>query len=85
LDASGVAAVLKAAETSRYYPALVLIAATGLRKGECLALRWDSDVVNLDEGWLKIRKTVGRVGTRSFSPNLRRSGHGGRFPCPPLS
>ena len=32
-------AVLRAAETSRYHPALVLIAATGLRKGEALALR----------------------------------------------
>ena len=63
LDASGVAAVLKAAEGSRYYPALVLIAATGLRRGECLALRWDSDVLNLDEGWLKVRKTIGRAGT----------------------
>jgi integrase len=62
LDASGVAAVLKAAEGSRYCAALVLIAATGLRKGECLALRWDSDVLNLDEGWLKVRKTLGRVG-----------------------
>lgn len=62
LDASGVAAVLKAAEGSRYHTALVLIASTGLRKGECLALRWDSDVLNLDEGWLKVRKTLGRVG-----------------------
>jgi integrase len=61
LDGSGVAAVLKAAEASRYYPALVLIAATGLRKGECLALAWDPSVLNLDDGWLKVRKTVGRV------------------------
>ena len=37
LDADGVAALLRAAESSRYYPALVLIAATGLRKGEALA------------------------------------------------
>ena len=62
MDADGVAAVLRAAETSRYYPALVLIAATGLRKGEALALSWDPGIVNLDEGWLKVRKTVGRVG-----------------------
>jgi integrase len=53
---------LKAAEVSRYHPALVLIAATGLRKGEALALSWDKSIVNLDEGWLKVRKTVGRVG-----------------------
>ncbi len=62
LDADGVAALLRAAQASRYYPALVLIAATGLRKGEALALSWDSSVVNLDEGWLRVRRTVGRVG-----------------------
>ena len=65
LDADGVAALLRAAETSRYYPALVLIAATGLRKGEALALSWDTSIVNLDEGWLKVRKTLGRVGARA--------------------
>lgn len=64
LDAGDVTAILKAAESSRYYPALVLIASTGLRKGECLALRWDSDVLNLDEGWLKVRRTLGRIGDR---------------------
>ena len=33
----------------RYQPALVLIAATGLRRrGEALALHWKFDVVNLD-------------------------------------
>ena len=75
LDGSGVAAVLKAAETSRYYPALVLIAATGLRKGEALALRWDTSVVNLDEGWLKVRSTLGRVGGAlvSSEPKTERS------------
>jgi integrase len=75
LDASGVAAVLRAAQTSRYYPALVLIAATGLRKGEALALSWDTNVVNLDEGWLKVRKTLGRISTQLvFSePKTERS------------
>ena len=62
LEGVDVAALLKAAESSRYHSALVLIAATGLRKGECLALSWDRSIVNLDEGWLKVRKTVGRVG-----------------------
>jgi integrase len=62
LGASDVASVLKAAETSRYYAALVLIASTGLRRGEALALSWDTSIVNLDEGWLRVRKIVGRVG-----------------------
>ncbi len=41
LDVNAVAAVLKHAEHSRYHPALVLIASTGLRKGEALGLPWD--------------------------------------------
>ena len=53
LDAHDVAVVLRAAEASRYHPALVLIASTGLRKGEALALRWDR--VDLDAGTLKGR------------------------------
>ena len=40
--------VLVAAQVSQYHPALVLIASTGLRKGEALALRWDR--VGLDAG-----------------------------------
>jgi integrase len=59
LDADGVAAVLKAAEASRYHAALVLIASTGLRKGEALALRWDR--VDLDTGTLRVAATIGRV------------------------
>lgn len=75
LDASGVAAILRAAQSSRYYPALALIVATGLRKGEALALRWDKDVLNLDEGWLKVRQTVSRInGALVFSePKTDRS------------
>ena len=75
LDDADVTAVLRAAEASRYHPALVLIAATGLRKGEALALSWDTNIVNLDEGWLKVRKTLGRVGTQLvFSePKTERS------------
>jgi integrase len=78
LEAADVVALLKAAESSRYHAALVLIAATGLRKGECLALRWDGDVLNLDEGWLKVRETLGRVGNELVfsdpkTPRARRT------------
>jgi integrase len=48
-----------------------------------LALSWDKSVVNLDEGWLKVRKTVGRVGkTLVFSePKTERSRR--TVPLPP--
>jgi integrase len=40
LGADTVASVLRAAEGLRYRPVLVLIAATGLRRGEALGLAW---------------------------------------------
>src|SRR4029079_19108269 len=40
LSARDVAAVLRAAQSSRYHAALVLIAATAVRRGECLGLSW---------------------------------------------
>ncbi len=54
------AAVLEAAEGLRYRPVLVLIAATGLRRGEALALRWEH--VNLKDGSCKVAATLSRVG-----------------------
>lgn len=73
LDADEVTAVLRAAETSRYYPALVLIAATGLRKGEALALSWDA--VDLDAGTLRVAATISRIGGRLLitEPKTARS------------
>jgi integrase len=62
LDAGEVAAVLKAAEGSRYYAALALIASTGMRRGEALALRWED--VDLDAGVLRVCSTVTRIGKR---------------------
>lgn len=54
-----VAAVLRAAAGSRYYLALVIVAGTGLRKGELLALRWSD--VDLDAGTLTVRGTLARI------------------------
>jgi len=62
LDADAVGAVLRHAEASRCHAAPVLIASTGLRKGEALALRWER--VDLDAGTLKVAATLGRVGDR---------------------
>lgn len=60
LDSGDVAAVLKASQGLRHHNVLLLIAATGLRRGEALGLHWRH--VNLDEGWLKVRSTLRRVG-----------------------
>jgi len=60
LSPDQVAALLNAAKTSRYHPAFVLLAATGLRRGEALALTWAD--VDLDTGVLRVRGTLARVG-----------------------
>jgi integrase len=59
LDPQRVTQLLAAAESSRYHTALVLIATTGLRRGEALALRWSD--VDLDAGVLRVRETVQRI------------------------
>jgi len=59
LPADTVTALLRAAEPSRHYPALVLIAGTGIRRGEAAALAWDA--VDLDAGTMRIAATMSRV------------------------
>ncbi|MGV0069431.1 tyrosine-type recombinase/integrase [Mycobacterium colombiense] len=51
--------LLLCADGLRYRNVLVLIAATGLRRGEALALRWSD--VDLDAESLVVRGTLGRV------------------------
>jgi integrase len=55
LSPGDVTALLRAAQPSRYYSALVLVALTLLRRGEALALRWDR--VDLDRGVLEVAAT----------------------------
>ncbi len=76
LTAADVAALLKAAEGLRYRPVLALIAATGLRRGEALALRWEH--VNMKDGTLRVAATLSRVGaalviSEPKSPRSRRT------------
>jgi integrase len=52
--------LLLCAEGLRYRNVLALIAATGMRRGEALALHWDQ--VDLNKGVLLVRGTLGRVG-----------------------
>ena len=59
LSPAQVLALLSQLEGSRYYPVLRLIATTGIRKGEALALRWAD--LDLETGLLKVRGTLSRV------------------------
>lgn len=73
LDNSALLAVLAAAEGSRYYPVVALIATTGLRRGEALALTWDR--VDLVKGTVTVAATLGRIGNRLLisEPKSERS------------
>lgn len=66
---------------SRYYPVLAVLAATGMRRGECLALSWDT--VDLDAGTARIVATVGAVGGELLfsTPKTARSRR--TVPLPP--
>lgn len=73
ISAADMAKVLKAAEGLRYRDVVVLIASTGLRRGEALALSWQH--VNLEAGTLRVEGTLGRVGGRLLitEPKTKRS------------
>ncbi|MGC5248182.1 tyrosine-type recombinase/integrase [Gordonia sp. DT219] len=62
ISATDLTALLRATEASRYHRAIVLVAGTGLRRGEACALGWDD--LDLTEGLLRVRGTVSRVGGR---------------------
>jgi integrase len=67
LDPDAVTALLAAAQGSRHHTALALIASTGLRRGEALALAWDH--VDLDAGQLSVTGTLARIdGELAVSP-----------------
>lgn len=66
------AEILRFAEGDRLYPMVVVAQATGLRQSEVLGLRWAD--LDLDEGWLHLRRQLGRAGMlREFkTPAARR-------------
>ena len=59
LSIAEVASLLEATKKSRYAPLLRLLVATGLRRGEALALRWSD--VDLTNGLLRVRGTLSRA------------------------
>lgn len=60
LTAAEVTSLLDAAKRTRDYAALALIAATGLRRGEALALKWTD--VDFEAATLRVRGTLARIG-----------------------
>lgn len=59
LPAADVARLLDAAKGLRYYVAVLLMASTGLRRGEVAGLLWSD--VDLDKAELSVRHTLSRV------------------------
>lgn len=59
LSRAEVTDVLRCAEGMRYHLALMLIAVTGLRRGEALGLTWES--VDLERGELRVASTLSRI------------------------
>lgn len=59
LPAADVARLLDAAKDLRYYVAVLLMATTGLRRGEVAGLRWSD--IDLTKGELRVRNTLSRV------------------------
>ncbi|RBY78777.1 hypothetical protein DQ238_12010 [Geodermatophilus sp. TF02-6] len=60
LTPAQLADLLSAASETRYAPLFALLALTGLRRGEALALRWPD--IDLDKGTLRVRGTLSRIG-----------------------
>ena len=59
LPAADVVRLLDAARELRYYVAVALMAATGLRRGEVSGLAWSD--IDLSKGELRVRHTLSRV------------------------
>lgn len=64
LPTADVKRLLQAAEKSRYHAVLTLIAGTGLRKGEALALTWAD--IDFAASTLRVRGTLSRVGKQKI-------------------
>jgi integrase len=76
LSAAQVTTVLAAARQKSFYPHLVLLLATGMRRGELMGLQWGD--VDLDQSSLRIERAVEKTkkhGLRIKSPKTK---HGRR-------
>jgi integrase len=60
LDADQIATVLAAIKGDRLYPIAALAIATGMRRGELLALQWRD--VDLERGVLSVKRSLEQTG-----------------------
>ncbi len=73
LNNDELARLLQRARATRYYPAILLAATTGMRRGEVLAVRWRD--IDLDGAVLTVNQSVEetKAGLRVKSPKTKRS------------
>ncbi|MCX5044033.1 site-specific integrase [Aldersonia sp. NBC_00410] len=84
-SAVDVSKLLMCADGLRYRNAMVLIALSGMRRGEALALYWSD--VDLDAGVVAVRGTLGRVGGKLIitEPKTERSRRSVPLPAPAVA
>ena len=75
--------LLATAKDERLYGLLVLAVTTGLRRGELLALRWQD--VSLDEGVLRVRRTLLRLDGRLVFGEPKSASSVRTVPVPPAA
>jgi integrase len=75
--------LLVTAKDERLYGLLVLAVTTGLRRGELLALRWQD--VSLDEGVLRVRRTLLRLDGRLVFGEPKSASSVRTVPVPPAT
>ena len=79
LDAGQIATVLDALKGDRLYPIVVLAIATGMRRGELLALQWRD--VDLDRGALRVERSLEQTRPGFASRGRNRNTESGRYHC----
>ena len=81
LDADQIAAVLYALKGHRLHPIVSLALATGLRRGELLALRWSD--LDLGSSFLKVERSLEEIKGRSGSSAPKTKSGRRSFELPP--
>lgn len=84
LAPSQLQAIFTAAKGQRLEPLLIVLATTGLRRGEWRGLRWQD--VDLEAGILRVEQQVQRVPGKGETVSTPKSAHSRRvIPLPPLA